>query len=87
MGGGSTLEIYEKESDIIKFVFYAKEGRSGQIMEELEGPLVYIILYLPSFIAVKKRAKWDTWLAQSVEHATLDLGAVSLSLTLGIEIT
>ena len=28
-----------------------------------------------------------TWLAQSVEHATLDLEVVSLSPTLGIEIT
>ena len=28
-----------------------------------------------------------TWLAQSVEHETLDLGIVSLSPTLGVEIT
>ena len=27
------------------------------------------------------------WLAQSVEHATLDLGVVSLSPTLGVELT
>lgn len=29
----------------------------------------------------------DTWLAQSEELETFDLGVVSLSLTLGIEIT
>ena len=29
----------------------------------------------------------SAWLAQSVEHATLDLGIVSLSPTLGVEIT
>ena len=28
-----------------------------------------------------------TWLAQSVEHATLNLGVVSLSSTLGVKIT
>lgn len=28
-----------------------------------------------------------TWLAQSVEHVTLDLGVVSLSPTLGVEMT
>ena len=28
-----------------------------------------------------------TWLAQSVEHVTLDLRAVSLNPTLGVEIT
>ena len=30
---------------------------------------------------------WGTWLAQSVEHANLDLRVVSSSPTLGIEIT
>ena len=30
---------------------------------------------------------WGTWLAQSIEHVTLDLGVVSSSPTLGIEIT
>ena len=29
----------------------------------------------------------DTWLAQLVEHATLDLGVVSLSPMWGVEIT
>jgi len=28
-----------------------------------------------------------TWLAQSVQHVTLDLGVVNLSPTLGIEVT
>ena len=28
-----------------------------------------------------------TWLAQSVEHATLDLGVVSLGCMLGVELT
>ena len=30
---------------------------------------------------------WGAWLAQSVEHATLDLEVVSSSSTLGVEIT
>lgn len=29
---------------------------------------------------------WDTWLAQSVERVTLNLGVVSLSPTLGVEV-
>ena len=29
----------------------------------------------------------DTWLAQSEKHATLDLGVVSSSPTLGVEVT
>ena len=35
----------------------------------------------------KGTEKWDTWLAQLVEHATLDLRVVSLSPVLGIELT
>ena len=31
--------------------------------------------------------EWGTWLVQSVEHAPLDLGVMSSSLTLGIELT
>ena len=30
---------------------------------------------------------WDTWLAQSIEYATLDLRVVSLGLMLGVEMT
>lgn len=30
---------------------------------------------------------WGAWLAASVEHATLDLGVVRSSSTLGVEIT
>ena len=30
---------------------------------------------------------WGTWLAQLVEHMTLDLGVVSLSPMLGVELT
>ena len=37
--------------------------------------------------AISKELKTGLWLAQSVEHTTLDLGAVGLSPTLGIEIT
>ena len=33
------------------------------------------------------RRTWGTWLAQSVECVTLDLGVMSLSPTLGVEIT
>lgn len=36
---------------------------------------------------LKKREARGAWLAQSVEHATLDLGGVSSSLTLGIKFT
>ena len=35
----------------------------------------------------RKGINWGIWLAQSVEHATLDLRVVSLSPTLGMEIT
>ena len=38
-------------------------------------------------MAAKKIQDWSTWLAQSVEHVTLDLKVVSSSHMLGIEIT
>ena len=38
-------------------------------------------------IKVKEKDLRGTWLAQSVEHATLDLWVMSLSPTLGVEIT
>ena len=31
--------------------------------------------------------EWGGWLAQSVEHVTLDVGVISLSPTLGVEFT
>jgi len=34
-----------------------------------------------------EKQKWGAWLAQWVEHVTLDLGVVSSSPTLGVEIT
>ena len=34
---------------------------------------------------MSRRALWGTWLAQSVEHETLNLGVVSSGLTLGGE--
>ena len=35
----------------------------------------------------KSKIWWGTWLAQSVEHRTLDLRVMSSSLMLGIELT
>ena len=35
----------------------------------------------------RERGAWSTWLAQSVEQETLDLAVLSLSPTLGTEIT
>ena len=37
--------------------------------------------------AQEKNKNKGTWLAQSVKHATLDLGVVSSSPTLGVQIT
>ena len=39
------------------------------------------------YLFFKSNMVQGTWLAQSVEHATLDLGVVSASPTLGVEIT
>ena len=36
---------------------------------------------------LKKRRNCGAWLAQSVDHVTLNLGVVSLSPMLGVEIT
>lgn len=36
---------------------------------------------------MKKWENWGTWLAQSVDCATLDLGVVSLCPMLGVELT
>ena len=36
---------------------------------------------------LKTTDTWDAWLAQSVEHATLDLRVVSLGPTCGVEFT
>lgn len=37
--------------------------------------------------AVEMVASWGAWLAQLVEHVTIDLGVVCLSPTLGVEMT
>ena len=37
--------------------------------------------------SLKENSSWGAWLAQVEEHGTLDLRVVSLSSTLGIEIT
>lgn len=50
------------------------------------GPQIHWQFYA-SGILKKINALQATWLAQSVECATLDLGVVSSSLTLDIEIT
>ena len=39
------------------------------------------------YMAINKSTNRGAWLAQSEEHMTLDLGVVSSSPTLGIEIT
>ena len=41
----------------------------------------------PESFEFKSGKERSTWLAQSEEHAILDLGVVSLSPTLGVEIT
>ena len=38
-------------------------------------------------LSFKLPMEWGTWLAQSEEQASLDLGVMSSSLTLGVEIT
>ena len=38
-------------------------------------------------IRIRKFTYWGTWLAQLVEYAILDLKVVSLSPTLGVELT
>jgi len=40
-----------------------------------------------SFLANENIPGGSAWLAQSEEHATLNLGVVSLSPTLGVEMT
>ena len=40
-----------------------------------------------SCLEIRTHINRGTWLAQSVEHATLDLGVVTSSPTLGVEIT
>ena len=40
-----------------------------------------------SCLEIRTHVNRGTWLAQSVEHATLDLGVVTLSPTFGVEIT
>ena len=39
------------------------------------------------FISWLQKYSWGTWLAQLVKHATPDLGVVSLSPMLGVEMT
>ena len=50
--------------------------------------LLYVQLVVRSLsLILKITDTWDAWLAQSVEHATLDLRAVSSTPMLGVEIT
>lgn len=39
------------------------------------------------YISIIRKGMRDTWLAQLVEHATLDLGVMGSSPVLGVEIT
>lgn len=57
--------------------------QKSQLLEQKNG------VFFKDLGAKKKKKKRlrGTWLAQPVEHATLDLGVVSLSLTLGTERT
>lgn len=36
---------------------------------------------------INLKSHWNAWLAQPIEHATLDLGVMSSSPTLGVEMT
>ena len=38
-------------------------------------------------VSYNKESEWDAWLAQLVEHETLDFSVLSLSRMLGVEIT
>ena len=49
----------------------------------------FLILFLMDIVVfpLKTEQPGDSWLAQSVEHAILDLRVISSSLTLDVEIT
>ena len=47
----------------------------------------FILMKLINVVYFKVYKCQGAWLAQLVEHVTLDLGVVSLSPTLGVEIT
>ena len=53
------------------------------LLVEVQTGAVTVENSMESPHAIKNRG---TWLAQSVEHATLDLGVVNLSPMLGVEI-
>lgn len=56
--------------------------QKSQLLEQKNG-----VFFKDLGAKKKKKRLRGTWLAQPVEHATLDLGVVSLSLTLGTERT
>jgi len=62
-------------------VIYAQNLQKSQ---ELEAPDTLKIRYRRLFKSLQKRG---SWLGQSEEHATLDLGVVISSPMLGVEIT
>ena len=52
--------------------------------------MLYFVVACPDYEPCKillKIYSWGTWLAQLVEHVTLDLKVVSSNLTLSVEIT
>ena len=52
--------------------------------------MVKLIILLLNFVYVldiESQSNWGIWLAQLVEHVTLDLGVLSLSSPLDAEIT
>ena len=56
-------------------------------LDNVEGPRKGALPNIELWRRLKSRSSWGAWLAQLVEHVTLDLGFVSLSLTLWEEMT
>lgn len=46
-----------------------------------------VVLTTDEVTNIKRSSRWDTWLAQSEEHVTVNLGVLSLSPELDVEIT
>ena len=72
------------------FFWYNHTQKKQQQQQQniLSSSVFYFLSYLYVFLIIYSLNKiWGAWLAQPVEPGSLDLGAVSLSPTLGTEIT
>lgn len=62
------------------------KGKKEKINDFFSPPLKKLMISIQPILFMLQKSQ-GTWLAQSIEHTTLDLGVINLSPMLGVELT